>query len=244
MNISLSPARLFLPLLFITLLALVHAPGQQLHPRLKGAKSGDAKQVISRVVILPAQVWLIKDAVKGPEILDKEAAAATPIIEKAMAKALAARNLTVLESPFTQEALQNNQKLKFAVATLRYSYYELNDKIIKNRKDVEKAGFTLGDQVQLLNQDDKIDAFVFVTAVGRLRSGGMKALGILTLTPQIISSLYQINIGIVDARNGDVLAYTGVSGFGEIGKVDDRKLVDSLTRGLERLPTGKTTEKK
>jgi hypothetical protein len=72
----------------------------------------------------------------------------------------------------------------------------------------------------------------------------MKALGILTLTPGIISSLYQINIGIIDARNGDVLAYTGVGGFGEIGKVDDRKLVASLTRGLERLPTGKTTEKK
>lgn len=244
MNFSLSPARLFLLLLFITLLAPVHAPGQRLHPRLKGAKSGDAKQLISRVVIFPAHVWLVKDGMKGAEQSDKDAAAATPIIEKALAKALAARNLTVLDSPFTQEALQNNQKLKYAVADLRFKYDELNDKIIKNRKDVEKARFTLGDQVLLLNQDDNIDAIVFVTATGRRRSGGMKALGIVTLNPSIMSSIYHINIGIVDARNGDVLAYTGVTTFSDIGKEDDKKLVDSLTRSLDRLPTGKTTDKK
>jgi hypothetical protein len=244
MNISLSPARLFLCLLFIPLLAPVHAPGQRLHPRLKGAKPGDANQVISRVAIFPAQVWLVKDAMKGAEPMNKEAAAATPIIEKALAKALAARNLTVLDNPFTQEALENNQKLKYAVADLRFKYGELNDKIIKNRKDVEKARFTLGDQVLLLNQDDNIDAIVFVTVVGRRRSGGMKALGIITLNPSVMTSLYHINIGIVDARNGDVLAYTGVTTFSDIGKEDDKNLVDSLTRSLERLPTGKTTVKK
>jgi hypothetical protein len=35
-----------------------------------------------------------------------------------------------------------------------------------------------------------------------------------------------------------------VSAFGDLGKEDDKKLVDNLTRSLERLPTGKTTEKK
>src|SRR5215510_4475339 len=108
MNTSLSYARLFPSLLFIILLAPVGVPGQRLHPRFKEAKPGAEKPVISRVVILPAQVSLSKDGMKGSEPLEKEAAAARPIIEKAMAKALSAKNLSVLESPFTPETLQND----------------------------------------------------------------------------------------------------------------------------------------
>jgi hypothetical protein len=244
MNIPLAPARLFLSLLFIILLAPAPAIGQRLHPRLKEAKPGDVKPVISRVVILPAQVSLAKDGMKGDEPLVKEAAAATPIIEKALAKALGAKNLTVLDSPFTPEALQSDEKLKYALADLRRNYDELNSKMIKKRKDVEKGRFSLGDQVLLLNQDNDIDAFIFVTAAGQRKSGGKKALGIVTLNPMDIAPLYYINAGIVDARTGDVLAYTGVTTFSDIGKEDDKKLVEILTRSLEKLPTRKPVEKK
>jgi hypothetical protein len=244
MNTSLSRARFFLSLFFIILLAPVLAMGQRLHPRLKEAKPGDAKLVISRVVILPAQVSLAKDGMKGGEPLEKEAAAATPIIEKALAKALAAKNLIVLDSPFVPEALQDNEKLKYAVADLRRNYDELNVKILKNRKDIEKGRFSLGDQVLLLNQDNNIDAFVLVTAAGQRKSGGMKALGIATLNPTMMAPLYVINVGIVDARNGDVLAYTGVTTFSDIGKEDDKKLVDMFTRNLKNLPSRTPAEKK
>lgn len=190
MNIPHLQARLYLSLLFIILLAPATAIGQRLHPRLKEAKSGDAKQVISHVVILPAQVSLVKDGMKGAEPLEKEAAAATLIIEKAMAKALAAKNLTVIDSPFTPEAHQNDEKLKYAVADLRRNYDELNSKILKKRKDVEKGRFSLGDRVLLLNQDNNIDAFVFVTARGQRKSGGKKALGIVMFDPSNMSSFH------------------------------------------------------
>jgi hypothetical protein len=244
MNIPLLPARFFLPLLFIILLAPVSAMGQRLHPRLKVVKPGDAKQVISRVVILPAKVSLTKDGMKGIERLEKEAAAATPIIEKALAKALVAKNLTVLDSPFTPEALQNDDKLKYALADLRRNYDELNSKIFKKEKDIEKGRFSLGDQVLLLNQDDNIDAFVFVNAAGQRQSGGKKALGIVTLSPWMMVSFYFINIGIVDARNGDVLAYTLTGTKSDIGKEDDKKLVELLTNSLKKLHTGTSAEKK
>src|SRR5262245_61643230 len=143
MNASLSCARFFLSLLFIVLLAPVFAMGQRLHPRLKGAKPADAKQVISRVVVLPAQVSLTKDGMKGSEPLEKEAAAATPIVEKAMAKALTAKNLTVLDSRFRPEALQNDEKLKYTLADLQRNYNELNGKIFKKQKDVEKGRYSL-----------------------------------------------------------------------------------------------------
>jgi hypothetical protein len=244
MKISFSRARFFPSLLFIILLAPVPALGQRLHPRLKEAKPGDAGPVISRVIILPAQVSLSKEGMKGSEPLDKEAAAATPIIEKALAKALRDKKLNVLNSQFGPKALQNDEKLKYAVADLRRNYDELNGKIIKKQKDVEKGRFSLGDQVLLLNQDDSIDAFVFVDAAGERKSGGKKALGIVTFSPWTMLSSYTICIGIVDARSGDVLAYTMTNTGADIGKADDRKLVEVITKSLKKLPAGAPAEKK
>src|SRR5215831_13743706 len=244
MNTSLSYARLFPSLLFIILLAPVPAPGQRLHPRFKEAKPGAEKPVISRVVILPAQVSLTKDGMKGSEPLEKEAAAATPIIEKAMAKALTTKNLTVLDNPFTPEAVQSDEKLKYAVADLRRNYDDLLAKIAKKQKDVEKGRFSLGDQVLLLNQDDNIDAFVFVNAAGQRKSGGKKALGWMMLDPSMIFPTYFIRIGIIDARTGDALAYTQVRTTYDFGKQDDKKLVELLTKSLKKLPTGTAAEKR
>ena len=83
----------------------------------------------------------------------------------------------------------------------------------------------LGDQVLSLNQDNNIDAFVLLTAAGRRKSGGMKALGMATLNPLIMAQLYVINVGIVDARNGAALAYTGVTTFSDIGKEGGEKFL-------------------
>lgn len=102
----------------------------------------------------------------------------------------------------------------------------------------------LGDQVLLLNQDNNIDAFVLLTAAGRRKSGGMKALGIATLNPLIMAPLYVINVGIVDARNGAALAYTGMTTFSDIGKEGGEKLVDMFTRNLKKLPSGTPAVKK
>ncbi|HKQ92098.1 MAG TPA: hypothetical protein VJZ77_15665 [Blastocatellia bacterium] len=244
MNTPLSLARFFLSLLFIILLTPVLTMGQRLHPKLKEAKPGGDKLVINRVVVLPAQVSLTKDGMKGSEPLEKEAAAATPIIENAVAKALTAKKLTVLDSHFTPEALQNDEKLKYAAADLRRNYDELLAKVTKKQKDVEKGRFSLGDQVLLLNQDDNIDAFIFVNAAGQRKSGGKKALGWMMLDPSMILPTYFIKIGIIDARTGDALAYTQVRTTYDIGKEDDKKLVDILAGTLKKLPSGTPAEKK
>jgi hypothetical protein len=173
--------------------------------------------------------------------------ASTPIIEKAMAKALTACHLTVLDNPFTQQTLQSDEKLKYTLADLRQNYNNLLSKISEKEKDIEKGRFSLGDKVSLLNQDDHIDALVFVNAYGLRRSSGKKALGAITLNPYIIGSGYSIFIGIVDARNGDVLAYTNAV-VPDIGNEDDEREIESLTRGLagslKRLRAGRTAEKK
>src|SRR5215475_11820648 len=90
--------------------------------------------------------------------------------------------------------------------------------IFFSQKAIEKGSFSLGDQVLLLNQDDNIDAFVFVSASGQRKSCGKKSLGVVMLNPLMIVAFYFINIGIADARSGDALAYTLVVTTFDIGK--------------------------
>src|SRR5262249_55085365 len=155
-----------------------------------------------------------------------------------LAKALASKNLTVLDTPFTQEALQNDEKLKYALADLRRNYDGLLTKVSKKQKDVEKGRFSLGDQVLLLNQDDSIDAFVFVNATGQRKSGGVKAMGIAMFDPFMLFSSYSVSIGIADARSGEVLAYTQFGTTSDISKEDDKKLVNIIASSLRKLPSG------
>jgi hypothetical protein len=235
-------SRIF-PLFLFLLLVPVTAMGQKLHPKLKESKPGEAHSTLQRLVVLPAQVSLVKGGMKGNEPLEKEAAAATPIIEQAVAKALTAKNLSVMDSPFKSETLQSDEKLKYALADLQRNYAELLPKILKKKKDVEKARFSLGDQVLLLNQDDNIDAFVFVHAFGQRKSGGMKALGAITLSPLLMMPTYFVRVAIADARSGEVLAYTEAFTILDIAKADDKHLVELLTKSLKKIPTGTAAEK-
>jgi hypothetical protein len=220
-------------LLFAIFFAPIPALGQRLHPRLK-----EAKPEITRLVILPVEVSMMKDGMKGGEPLEKESAAAIPFVEKAIARALESKKLTVLDSPFKPETIQNNEKLKYAVADLQRNYKELRSKISGKKKDVDKGRFTLGDQVLLLNQDDNIDAFVFVRAAGQKKSGGKKALGIVMLNPLLIIPTYYISIGIADARNGDILVYNEVLTMTDITKEDGKGLTEVLKNGLKKMPNG------
>jgi hypothetical protein len=229
---TLSLAGLF-AIFFAILLAAPPAFGQRLHPRVKAGKAG-----INRLVILPIEVSMTKDGMKGQELLEKESAAALPAVEKAIAGALAFKKLTVLESPFKPEALQNDEKLKYAVADLQRNYKELLPKISKKKKDVDKGRFTLGDHVLMLNQDDSIDAFVFLLASGQKKTGGKKALGIVMMNPLMIVPVYFISIGIVDARNGEILAYNEMITASDITKDDGKSLTELLKKGLKKMPNG------
>jgi hypothetical protein len=227
--------KLSLAVLFAIFLAAIPAFGQRIHPRVKAGKAG-----INRLVVLPIEVSMTKDGMKGQELLEKEAAAALPAIEKAIAGALASKKLTVMESPFKPEALQNDEKLKYAVADLQRNYKELLPKISKKKKDIDKGRFTLGDQVLMLNQDDSIDAFVFLIAAGQKKSGGKKALGIVMMNPFMIVPTYFVSIGIVDARNGEILAYNEMVTASDITKDDGKSLTELLKNGLKKMPNGET----
>ncbi|HEX4946565.1 MAG TPA: hypothetical protein VFZ34_07885 [Blastocatellia bacterium] len=193
---------------------------------------------VQRVVVLPAKVSIVKVGIKGTEPMEKETAEAKPLFEKTVTKVLQEKKFAVLDGDFKIETLESNEKMKYALADLQTSFDELNEKIMKKNKDIEKGRFSLGDKVLLVNQDDQADAFVFIRAVGQQSTKGKKAFALLTLDPfsTIMSfPMCSIQMTMVDARSGEVLAQTTAFTMGDVIKNTDKALSKPLTNSLKKL---------
>ena len=211
---------------------------QKLNPKI-------AKQhQINRIVVLPAKVSIVKNGIKGTEPMEKETAEAKPLFEKTIAKVFQEKKFIVLEGDFKPETLEGNEKMKYALADLQTNFDELNLKISKKNKDIEKGRFSLGDKVLLVNQDDQADAFVFIRAAGQQSTKGKKAFALLTLNPvaaMLAFPMCSIQMTVVDARSGEVLAQTTALTIGDVIKNTDKALTKPLTNSLKKLssPTQK-----
>ncbi len=222
-------------LLILILLWPASAAAQRLHPKLKGEEFR-----LRRLVVMPARVQLVKSGVKGSQPMEREAAALTPILEKVVANVFEGKKFVVANGTFSGEALQNDEKLKYAVADLQSKFDQLTVKLARKSKDIEKGRFTLGDQVLLLNQDDTADAFVFVRAFGQQTTKGKKAFAALTLNPALMMlsiPMCFVTVTVVDARTGDVLAQAQAISTGDVIKDTDKALTKRLERSLRKLPT-------
>ena len=96
----------------------------------------------------------------------------------------------------------------------------------------------------LVNQDDQADAFVFIRAAGQQSTKGKKAFALLTLNPvaaMLAFPMCSIQMTVVDARSGEVLAQTTALTIGDVIKNTDKALTKPLTNSLKKLssPTQK-----
>ncbi|HYE75555.1 MAG TPA: hypothetical protein VEF04_19590, partial [Blastocatellia bacterium] len=193
----------FSVLIALILLFSVNISAQRLNPKLK---SKDHK--IRRLVVLPAKVELMRSGMKGAEPMEKEAAEITPVLEEVVAKVFEKKNFIVARDTFNEQALQSDEKMRYALADLQRNFDEMALKMYRKQKDIEKGRFTLGDQVLLLNQDDQTDAYVFIRARGMQTTKGKVAFAVVMLNPLIAIPACVVWVTIVDARTGEVLAHT------------------------------------
>jgi hypothetical protein len=227
---------------FVTVLALAvivsaEAAAQRLNPKLK-AKD----HAVRRVVVLPAQVQLVRSGVKGAEPMEKESAEMTPVLEQVVAKAFEKKNFSVTSGTFGPQALEGDAKMKYAVADLQRNFDELFPKVMKKQKDIEKGRFSLGDQVLLLNQDDTADAYVFVRAFGQQKTKGKVAFNLLMMFPDLFPACF-VYVTVVDARTGEVLAHSTTATIGNVVKDTDKALGKGLDKSLKKIPPPPATEK-
>jgi hypothetical protein len=201
---------------------------QFLHPKITSKES-----TIRNVVILPAKVSVVRDSMKGPEGMAAESEDLSARVEKTVAEVLAAqKHVTTLSGPAASSA-EGDAQQKYTVADIQAKFDDLLPKVMKKRSDVKKGRFTMGDEVLNLNLDKSADAIIFIRGQGQKLTSGKKTFVILVGG---MPAYLKLMIGIVDARNGEVLLYTDPILVGDPTTAVDR-LRKALEKGFKKLPT-------
>lgn len=215
---------------FIALVAVMSplvVRAQFLHPKISSKQS-----TIRNVVILPAKVEVVRDSMKGPEGMAAESDILSARVEKMVNEVLATRHVTTLSGP-ASSSNEGDAQRKYAVADIQAKFDDLLPKIMKKRKDVKKGRFSMGDEVLNLNLDKSADAIVFIRGQGqKLTSGKTAFVWLVGGMPAYL----KLMIGIVDARNGEVLLYTDPILGGDPTTAVDR-LRKALEKSFKKLPT-------
>ena len=203
----------------------IHA--QFLHPKILSKETS-----IRTVVVLPAKVNVVRDSMKGPEGMAAESDELSARVEKIVAEVLSKEKHVTTLSPPTVGAGQGDAEPNYNVADFQTKFDDLLPKIMKKRSDVKKGRFTMGDEVLNLNLDKNTDAIVFIRGGGKKLTGGKTA---FTLLVGGVPAYLKLQIGIVDARTGDVLLYTDPLFGGDPTTAVDR-LRKALEKGFKKLP--------
>jgi hypothetical protein len=213
--------------MFAAALAPLSARAQFLHPKVSKKET-----TIRNVVILPAKVAVVRDSMKGPEGMAAESEELSARVEKMLAEVLAnKKKVNTLTSTSTSMGEAETQT-KYAFADIQTKFDDLLPKVMKKRSDVKKGRFTMGDEVLNLNLDKTADAIVFIRGEGKKLTGGKTAFTLLVGgTPAYL----RLQIGVIDARNGEVLLYTDPIFAGDPTTAVDR-LRKALEKGFKKLP--------
>ena len=202
----------------------VHA--QFIHPKIKSKET-----TIRRIVVLPAKVNVVRDSMKGPEGMAAESDELSARVETMVAEVLSKqKHVTTL--PTKAASADGDSQQKYNVADFQTKFDDLLPKIKKKRSDVKKGRFSMGDEVLNLNLENGTDAVVFIRGEGKKLTGGKTAFRLMVGgTPAYL----RLQIGIVDARNGEVLLYTDPVLTGDPTTAIDR-LRKALENGFKKLP--------
>ena len=213
--------------LVVLLLSLQEVNAQFLHPKIQSKQT-----TIRRVVVLPAKVNVVRDSMKGPEGMAAESDELSARVAAMVAEVLSKqKNVATLPTTGAVGA-EGDAQAKYNVADFQTKFDDLLPKIMKKRSDVKKGRFSMGDEVLNLNLDKTTDAVVFIRGQGKKLSGGKQAFNLLVGG---VPAYLQLQIGIVDARNGEVLLYTDPFFKGDPTTAIDR-LRKALEKGFKKLP--------
>ena len=204
-----------------------------LSPKLK-----TKEKLVKSVLVLPAQVEMTKQGVKGSEGMAREAEEVSVKLREAVAKALEQKGLKLASSTMNDKTLNEDSELRAAVSSVQKRYDTVAIQLKKKPKDVNKGRFTLGDEVGSFTPAASSDALVFIRARGGQETKGKAFLTGGGLLGMALAGTYiQFSISLVDSQTGAVL-YTA----GSFVRLKDNDLpkgmAKSLSRMFKKLPSG------
>lgn len=198
-------------------------PAQFIHPKIKSKQT-----TIHTIVILPAKVSIVRDSMKGPEGMAAESEEVGARVEKTISEVFSKeKHVTTQNLPTAGDGQSN-----FNIADFQTKFDDLLPKIMKKRSDVKQGRFSMGDEVLNLGLDKSTDAIVFIRGDGKKLTSGKTAFRMLVGG---MPAYLRLQIGIVDARTGEVLVYTDPIFAGDPTTAVDR-LRKSLEKGFKKIP--------
>jgi hypothetical protein len=205
----------------------VHARAQYLNPKLT-----EKKVTIRSAIILPAKVEITKESAKGSEMMVAESEQISTGVAEAVSQALQGKKIAVAPDSFDQATMDDGRK--YTLADIQARYDALLPKLVDKSKDVKKARFTLGDEVMLLNVHKDADVLVFIRGTGRVFTKGKTAFSLINIF-SFDFPFTVITVGFVDARSGEVLAFTKPLSGSKVLK-DKKSLAKMIEKSLKKLP--------
>ena len=200
---------------------------QFIHPKIKSNETR-----IRRVVVLPAKVNVVRDSMKGPEGMAAESDDLSKRVEAMITEVLSKQKHITTLATTAPAAADGDSEQKYNVADFQTKFDDLLPKIMKKRSDVKKGRFSMGDEVLNLNLEKSTDAVIFIRGEGKKETSGKTAFRLLVGG---VPAYLRLQIGIIDARNGEVLLYTDPVLMGDPTTAVDR-LRKALEKGFKKLP--------
>lgn len=192
----------------------------------------EKKVTIRSATILPAKVEITKESAKGAEMMVAESAEISGKVTEAVGQALQEKKINVVTNSFDPTAMDESRK--YTLADIQTRYDALLPKLVNKSKDVKKARFTLGDEVMLLNVHKDADVLIFIRGQGRVFTKGKTAFSIVNIFNLDFPNTL-ITVGIVDARSGEVLAFTKPFSGSKVLK-NPKALNKMIVKSLKKLP--------
>ena len=192
----------------------------------------EKKVTIRSATILPAKVEITKESAKGAEMMVAESAEISGKVTEAVGQALQEKKINVVTNSFDPTAMDETRK--YTLADIQTRYDALLPKLVNKSKDVKKARFTLGDEVMLLNVHKDADVLIFIRGQGRVFTKGKTAFSIVNIFNLDFPNTL-ITVGIVDARSGEVLAFTKPFSGSKVLK-NPKALNKMIVKSLKKLP--------
>jgi hypothetical protein len=212
--------------------AFLHTHAADVKAQYVNTKLVDKQITIRSATILPAKVEITKESAKGSEMMVAESAEISASVMEAVGLALQKKQFTVVSNSFEPASMDETRK--YTLADIQNRYDALLPKLFGKSKDIKKARFTLGDEVMLLNVHKDADVLVFIRGTGRVFTKGKTAFALVN----IFSFEYpfaQFTVGLVDARSGEVLAFTKPLSATKVLK-DKKALTKMIEKSLKKLP--------
>ncbi len=212
--------------------AFVHFHATDVNAQYVNIKLVEKKVTIRSATILPAKVEITKESAKGSEMMVAESAELSANVMEAVGAALQKKQFTVVSNSFEPASMDDTRK--YTLADIQSRYDALLPKLFDKSKDIKKARFTLGDEVMLLNVHKDADVLVFIRGTGKVFTKGKTAFSLVNIF-DFEYPYAQFTVGLVDARTGEVLAFTKPLSATKVLK-DKKALTKVIEKSLKKLP--------